>query len=381
MTRSGVLLVNLGSPDSPSVPDVRKYLREFLMDGRVLDAPWPIRFFIVNCCILPSRPKQSAEAYHKIWTKEGSPLVVMGRAVRALLQRRLSGEGSRGRSPSPIPVELAMRYQNPSIPNGILKLRQQGVSELLVIPLFPHYAMSSFETAVERVKEVARQLAPKMNVKIAPPYYEDPQYIQALVSSAAEHLEQPFDHLLFSFHGLPERHLRKSDPTCSHCLKVENCCEVPSIAHRTCYRAQCFATVRAFVSKSWTPSYSIAFQSRLGKDPWLGPHTEDELVRLASSGVKRLCVICPAFVADCLETLEEIGMRGREIFLGAGGQEYRLVPCLNDHPLWIEALHGMVRRFLQAGSANPRSSINVQRDHGAVVRRVAPIRSAQPEQG
>jgi protoporphyrin/coproporphyrin ferrochelatase len=333
MNQSSVLLVNLGSPDSPSVPDVRRYLREFLMDGRVLDAPWPVRFFVVNCCILPSRPKHSAEAYRKIWTKEGSPLVAMGRKVQRLLQDRID-----------VPVELAMRYQNPSIANAVLELHHQKVRDLLVIPMFPHYAMSSFETAVERVKEVAGRLAPEMNVRIAPPYYDDRRYIAALVSSAAEELERPFDHLLFSFHGLPERHLRKSDPTCSHCLKVENCCETLSIAHRTCYRAQCLATVQAFLRKSWVPSHSVAFQSRLGKDPWLTPHTEDELRRLASIGIKRLCVICPAFVADCLETLEEIGMRGREIFLSAGGREYRLIPCLNDHPLWIEALHAMVVR-------------------------------------
>lgn len=354
MKQFGVLLVNLGSPDSPSVPDVRRYLREFLMDGRVLDAPWPIRFFVVNGCILPSRPKQSAEAYHKIWTKEGSPLVVMCRKVQALLQERLD-----------IPVDLAMRYQNPSITDAILELHQQEVGELLVIPMFPHYAMSSFETAAERVQEVARRLAPEMNVRIAPPYYDDPQYIQALVSSAANELERPFGHLLFSFHGLPERHLRKSDPTCNHCLKVENCCEVPSVAHRTCYRAQCLATVRAFVRTSWTPSYSVAFQSRLGKDPWLSPHTEDELLRLASIGVKRLCVICPAFVADCLETLEEIGMRGREVFLGAGGQEYRLIPCLNDHPLWIDALQGMVTRLLGLPCSEERRPLEMENPSGS----------------
>jgi ferrochelatase len=339
MSQSGVLLVNLGSPDSPSVPDVRRYLREFLMDGRVLDAPWAIRWFIVNCCILPSRPKQSAEAYHKIWTEEGSPLIAISRKVQALLQERLE-----------VPVELAMRYKNPSIASAITSLHSQNVRNLLVIPLFPHYAMSSFETAVERVKEVAARLAPDMRSIIVPPYYDNPDYIQALISSAAPHKEHLFDHLLFSFHGLPERHLHKSDPTCNHCLKVENCCEVPSIAHSTCYRAQCFATAREFVRKSWAPSYSVAFQSRLGKDPWLQPYTEHELARLAQNGVKRLLVICPAFVADCLETIEEIGLRGREIFLGAGGREYTLIPCLNDHPLWIEALRKMALSFLPQDS-------------------------------
>jgi ferrochelatase len=277
----------------------------------------------------------------------------MGERVQALLQERLD-----------IPVALAMRYQSPSVTKAILELREQHVRDLLVIPMFPHYAMSSFETAVARVKEVACHLAPQMKLTIASPYYDDPNYIQALTSSAAQELERPFDHLLFSFHGLPERHLRKSDPTCNHCLEVENCCDTPTIAHRTCYRAQCFATVRAFVGKTWVPSHSVAFQSRLGKDPWLSPHTEDELVRLATLGVKRLCVICPAFVADCLETLEEIGMRGRDIFLGAGGQEYRLIPCLNDHPLWIEALLGMI----------------VQHHDSTVVRRVSAVVPSEPEQ-
>ena len=346
MNNSGVLLVNLGSPDSPSVPDVRRYLREFLMDERVMDVSWPLRWFIVNCCILPARPKQSAEAYHQIWSDNGSPLISISRKVQQLLQQRLR-----------IPVELAMRYQNPSIASAISNLQAQKVTDLAVVPLFPHYAMSSFETAVERVKEVAKKLTPEMRVTIADPYFEDPHYISALVSSAAPYKENPFDHLLFSFHGLPERHLRKSDPTCNHCLKVENCCEVLSTAHATCYRAQCFATAREFVRRSWTPSYSVAFQSRLGKDPWMQPYTDQELVRLARIGVKRLLVICPAFVADCLETIEEIGMRGREIFLGAGGHEYTLIPCLNDHPLWLDALQKIVLRLLP--SANCLTSVKV----------------------
>ena len=334
MSKQGVLLVNLGSPDSPSVGDVRKYLREFLMDARVLDAPYLVRFFVVHCCILPFRPKQSAHAYGQIWLREGSPLVVTSKNVQAKLQRRVS-----------LPVQLAMRYQKPSIAGAIQKLREQGVSELLVIPMFPHYAMSSFETAAERVKELARTLAPGMRIRIAQPYYDDPDYIDALVASAADHLRQGYDHLLFSFHGIPERHLHKSDPTCAHCLKVENCCHRPSQAHETCYRIQCFRSVEAFARKAGVTRYSVAFQSRLGKDPWLQPYTDRELVRLAQDGVKRLCVICPAFVADCLETLEEIGIRGRETFLQAGGQHFTLIPCLNEHPSWIDALEKMVGRF------------------------------------
>lgn len=344
MSQPGVLLVNLGSPDSPSVGDVRKYLREFLMDGRVLDAPYLVRFCVVHFGILPSRPRQSAEAYEKIWLPAGSPLVVTGRKVQRELQRRVD-----------VPVALAMRYQNPSIASALSALRNEGVSDLLLIPQFPHYAMSSFETVVERVKRVMQRQAPEMSLSVAPPCYDHPDYIAALVASAADYLESDYDNLLFSFHGLPERHLRKSDPTRRHCLATANCCQVPSRAHATCYRAQCFKTVEAFVTKGNVTKYSVAFQSRLGKDPWLQPYADQELVRLANDGIKKLLVICPAFVADCLETLEEIGMRGRDMFLGAGGEQFTLVPCLNDHPLWLTALENMIKKF--ARSEKPASNL------------------------
>src|SRR5258706_8879345 len=336
----GVLLVNLGSPDSPSVSDVRRYLREFLMDGRVLDVNWLVRFCIVHFAILPSRPKQSAEAYEKIWTPEGSPLVVISRNVKTKLQQHVA-----------VPVELAMRYQNPSIPEAVGRLAKCGVEDVLLIPLFPHYAMSSFESAAERVKEVAAQIAPQMRVQIQPPFFDQPDYVQALVASAQEYLKKGFDHLLFSFHGLPERQLRKSDPTGCHCLKVENCCSIPNLAHATCYRAQCFKTVAAFVKGAGIANgkYSVAFQSRLGREPWLKPYTDYELAEFPSRGIKRLLVMCPAFVSDCLETLEEIGLRGRETFLAAGATELTLIPCLNEHPLWLDALEKMIRRFTLAG--------------------------------
>jgi len=333
---AGVLLVNLGSPDSPSVPDVRRYLREFLMDSRVIDTPWPLRALIVHGCILPFRPKQSAHAYQSVWTKDGSPLIATSKRVLARLQKRVD-----------VPIELAMRYQNPSIDDALRNLADRNVEQLLLIPLFPHYAMSSYETAVERVKEMLIQHAPQMALTVQPPYYDAPEYISALVASAESYLSQGYDHLLFSFHGVPERQIRKTDPTGCHCLKAANCCEVASPAHTTCYRAQCFRTVKAFVARANLPGakYSVAFQSRLGRDPWLAPSTEDELQRLASKGVKRLLVICPAFVADCLETVEEIGIRGRETFINAGGKEFAQIPCLNEHPLWLAALENMVRRF------------------------------------
>jgi len=332
----GILLVNLGSPDSTSVSDVRRYLNEFLMDGRVIDTPWLLRRFVVGM-ILINRPKESAHAYEKIWTKEGSPLIVISRAVQKKLQARVTA-----------PVELAMRYQNPSIAVAIKNLAAKGVTRLLVIPLFPHYAMSSYESAVEQVKKMVVKHAPQIALKIQPPYFESPSYISALVASAKNYLDGGYDHLLFSFHGIPERHLRKSDPTGSHCLAKGNCCETASAAHAFCYRHQCFRTVQEFVKLADVPAgkFSTSFQSRLGKDPWLKPYTDFELVELPKHGVKKLLVICPAFVSDCLETLEEIGMRGKETFLGAGGKEFAQIPCLNEHPAWINVLEQMTGNFL-----------------------------------
>jgi ferrochelatase len=331
----GVLLVNLGSPTSPSVGDVRRYLNEFLMDGRVIDTPWLLRRLIVGM-ILINRPKQSANAYRKIWTKEGSPLILTSRRVQAGLHKQVG-----------IPVELAMRYQNPSIPDAVRELCERGVDELLLIPLFPHYAMSSYESAVIRVREVAAKIAPQMKVVVQPPYGDAPDYLEALAASAADYLQNGYDHLLFSFHGVPERQIKKSDPTGCHCLTVPNCCEVDSPAHATCYRAQCFRTVAGFVKCTGVPAdkYSVSFQSRLGRKPWLKPYTDFELSRLAREGRKKLLVICPTFVSDCLETLEEVGIRGRETFLQAGGREFIRIPCLNEHPLWIAALGKMITGF------------------------------------
>jgi ferrochelatase len=346
MNKRAVLLVNLGSPDSASVGDVRAYLGEFLMDGRVLDAFYPVRWCIVHLAILPKRPKESAEAYHKIWTAEGSPLVATSRKVREALQER---GGMR--------VELAMRYRKPSIPEAIRKLRDEGIQEVLLIPLFPHYAMSSYETAVERVREVIAGEAPQMALTVVPPYYDHPDYIRAMTANASGHLSQPYDHLLFSFHGIPERHLHKADPSGSHCLARRDCCGEGCPVMGTCYRAQCFKTVEEFVRVAKIPDHkhSIAFQSRLGREPWLKPYTDRVIEGLAKAGIKKLLVICPSFVSDCLETLEEIGMRGRETFRAAGGEELTLVPCLNTHPLWIAALDNMARTW--QGDTAPRISV------------------------
>lgn len=336
--RRGVLLINLGSPDSTSVHDVRRYLDEFLMDPRVIDLAWPLRALLVKGLILRTRPKASAEAYEKIWTPEGSPLVATSRKVRTLLETRLG-----------LPVGLAMRYRRPGAEEALRQLAKRGVTEAAVVPLFPHFAMSSFETAVLHVEATRRSVAPGMMLRVVDPYYADPGYIRALVASAEDHLSRPYDHLLFSFHGIPERHLRKSDPTHRHCLSSTECCENPGPSLATCYRAQCFRTARAFVELARPGAWSVSFQSRLGRDPWLKPYTDFELPRLAKAGIRRLLVMCPAFVSDCLETLEEIGMRGKESFHESGGEELTLVPCLNERPEWIDALMGLVRNRFQRG--------------------------------
>jgi ferrochelatase len=337
MPKQGILLVNLGSPDSTDVVHVRQYLREFLMDPRVIDVPYPVRFALVNGIIAPFRASKSAEAYQKIWTDEGSPLISISQRLANQLQKEVG-----------IHVALAMRYGKPDIAQAIEKLSIEGVRHLQVIPLFPHYAMSSYESAVVRVRQIATEIAPWLSLSVVPPYYEHPRYLDALVSVARPYLPPPDDpasdhHLLFSFHGVPERHILKRDPSGCHCLKVQNCCEKPSPAHQTCYRKQCIGTVTGFAARAGLSAgaYSFSFQSRLGKDKWLEPATQDQLVRLARSGVRRLTVLCPAFTVDCLETIEEIGIRGKNTFLAEGGAEFSLIPCLNDHPVWVKALAAM----------------------------------------
>lgn len=339
MQKSAVLLVNLGSPDSTSIPDVRSYLREFLSDDRVLDSPKLIQQFVLNCFILPTRPKRSAEAYEKVWLDEGSPLIVTTKNVQSLLQERID-----------YPVEIAMRYGNPSIPDAIADLKRNGIERLLLIPLYPHYAMSSYETVVVRVmEEVARQM-PELEVDTVQPFYNEPDYIEALYQSAKPYLEKDFDHLLFSYHGIPVRHLTKADSSKAHCQVVKDCCTTCSPAHATCYKAQTVATTEAFVKRAGLPeeTYSISYQSRLGREPWIEPYTDFVIPELVEQGKKRILVMMPAFVSDCLETLEEIAMEGKEQFLEAGGESFDAIPCLNEHPAWIDFLAQKARTRLDS---------------------------------
>lgn len=345
MPKRAVLLVNLGSPHSTAVPDVLRYLREFLGDERVIDRPRcrALRRLLVDRIITPKRAPNSAAAYRQIWTPDGSPLIVISRAVRDKLAAALGPE---------TPVYLAMRYGQPSIAETVARAAADRIEELLLFPQYPHYAMSSWETVVVKVYEEAASRAPPMRVACVQPFYEDQDYIEALHAVSERYFAQPHDHVLFSYHGLPERHLRESDPSHAHCTIVPDCCATCSPVHATCYRAQIIKTTHALVRRAGLPagSWSISFQSRLAGEPWLEPYTDHEFVRLAREGRRRLIVLTPAFVADCLETLEEIAGEGCKQFLESGGEAFQHVPCLNDQTPYIDFMVGRVRRWLAGAS-------------------------------
>ncbi|RXK59917.1 ferrochelatase [Lacibacter luteus] len=329
--KKGILLMNLGSPDSTEVKDVRRYLNEFLMDERVIDMPYLKRLLLVKGLITPFRAPKSAEAYRTIWTKEGSPLIVLTQQLQEALQQQVD-----------VPVEIAMRYGNPTVQHGFDALMKKvpGLEEVIAVPLYPHYAMSSYETAVEYAKEIHQKQEYPFKLEFIKPYYNEPNYIEALAENIKPYLQQEYDHILFSYHGIPERHLVKTDPTGSHCMMNGNCCSTSSAAHATCYRHQCFTTTNLVTDKLGITKdkFSVSFQSRLGRDPWLKPYTDFRLTDMPKEGIKKLLILCPAFVSDCLETLEEIEERGKETFMEAGGETYKMIPCLNTHPLWVKTI-------------------------------------------
>lgn len=320
--------MNLGSPDSTSVKDLRKYLNEFLMDERVIDVPYWWRTILVKGIIVPFRAPKSAAAYKSIWTDEGSPLIVLSKQLQKALHEETG-----------LPVELCMRYGNPSPKNAFdsIKAKYKDVNEVILFPLYPHYAMSSYETAVEYAKEHFQKGDYPFQLKVVPPFYDDQRYINALAESIRPYLDQEFDQILFSYHGIPERHVKKTDCTGKHCLQVNDCCHVSSPAHAFCYRHQIIKTTELTAAALNLPKekYAWSFQSRLGRDPWLQPYTVQRLQELPKEGVKKLLIVCPAFISDCLETLEEIGEEGREVFLHAGGETFELIPCVNIHPTWV----------------------------------------------
>ncbi|MBI4412361.1 MAG: ferrochelatase [Deltaproteobacteria bacterium] len=317
---TGVLLINLGTPDEPTVPAVRRYLKEFLSDPYVIDINPLARWLLVNCVISPFRAPKSTLAYRKVWTDRGSPLLFYTVDLTKKVAEKL-GNG--------FVVEMAMRYGRPSIEEGMKKLIQKGVSEIRVLPLYPQYASSSTGSTIDEVNRLAK----KMNsppFKILPAFYNHPGFVKSFAEIGMPILNdlKPH-HVLFSFHGLPERHILKGDP----------------------YRDHSFHTAHAIakVLGLKPDEYSVSFQSRLGRTPWIKPYTDLILVELAQKGKKKVAVFCPSFVADCLETLEEIGIRGRESFLAAGGEKLELIPSLNTHPMWVEAVCGLVSTPAQAG--------------------------------
>ena len=333
--KRAIILMNLGSPDSTEVRDVKKYLTEFLMDKRVIDSPYLVRSLIVKGMIVPFRAAKSAEAYRSIWTKDGSPLIVLTRQLQEKLQEQVEE-----------PVEISMRYGNPSSEDVLEKLHSNNpqLEEVVLLPLYPHYAMSSYETAVADMKDVHLKKQYASRLVTIDPFYNSEFYIDALAESIRPYLQNDFDKILFSYHGIPERHVRKTDITGCHCLQVKDCCEVDSPAHKYCYRHQTFMTTKLVAKKLELPpeKFEHTFQSRLGRDPWLTPYTAARLTELPKEGVKKLLVACPAFVSDCLETLQEIAMEGKESFLESGGESFETIPCLNVHPLWVQAIVRMI---------------------------------------
>lgn len=336
--KKGILLVNLGSPESPTPKDVKPYLDEFLMDPRVIDVPYWLRSFIVRGIILNTRPKKSAQAYSKIWWKEGSPLIVISERLQEKVQAQVK-----------VPVGLAMRYGSMTIKKGLQELVDKGVDEVLLIPLYPQFAMATTETITVLAESLRQTHFPQLKITNFPAFYNDTNYINVLANSIKRSLgEQHPDHLLFSYHGVPERHIKKSDITKSHCKIDGSCCKTASKAHEFCYRHQCYEVTRMVAEKLDLKegTYSTSFQSRLGFDPWLKPYTDRTIERLGLNGTKHLAVATPAFVSDCLETLEEIAMEGKELFHEVGGETFTMIPCLNDDMAWVDLLAHWVNQWI-----------------------------------
>jgi len=335
--RTGLLLINLGTPDSPGVADVRRYLREFLFDPRVIDIPPLRRWLLLNLIILRFRPRQSAEAYSKIWTERGSPLLYLSQDLTDKVRERL-GPG--------VSVRLGMRYGQPSIASALEELRADGVRRIVVFPLYPQYSSAATGSSIERVLACASELWNTPYLQFVPPFYDHPAFIDASVELIRPYLEQSdVDKVFFSFHGLPERHVKKSDGTRAHCLMRDDCCDGIVAANADCYRAQCHATARLLADRLGVPREKriLCFQSRLGRDPWIRPYTDELLVSEAKAGARRAVMLSPAFVTDCLETLEELGIRAVRSWKEAGGESLQVVPCLNAGDRWADALVSIAR--------------------------------------
>jgi ferrochelatase len=333
---TGVLVVNLGTPDQPTRSAVYRYLKQFLLDPRVIDINPIARNLLVRLIIAPFRSGKSAKAYEKIWTKDGSPLKIYGYRLVEMLRERLGRD---------YVVELGMRYQNPSIESALQALLRQNIDKLIVFPLFPQYASATTGSVHEEVMRLLAKEQIILPTVLLSDYYQDPKMIEAFVARAADHPWQDYDHILFSYHGLPQRQLRKADRN-QHCLQKPNCCAQITEDNRFCYSAQCYATTEAIAKALGLPKerYTTCFQSRLGRDPWIQPYTSDVLKERRKAGDKRLLVFCPAFVADCLETIVEISEEYAEEFEELGGEHVQLVEGLNDHPLWADAVTQLIQQ-------------------------------------
>lgn len=331
---TGVLLINLGTPDSPTPQSVRRYLAEFLWDKRIIDIFWLLRLFLLYCIILPIRSKRSAKLYQKIWTTKGSPLLVFAEQCKLKLAHAL-GEDYH--------VHIAMRYGNPSIASGIDYLLKQNIDHLIIVPLFPQYAAGTTGSVIEKV---STHLNTKWHIptySFTRPFFNHPLFIKGLQNRILQNQKEfKPDFILFSYHGLPVRHLKKTADTYNnkYCLKSKICCNKYCSDNHFCYRAQCFETTRLVAEACNLEShqFATAFQSRFGKDTWTTPDTKKILSLLKEQGVQRLSVICPSFVADCLETLEEINIQLRADWFSLGGSDFSLIPALNSDEIWIECL-------------------------------------------
>ncbi|MBV6642525.1 MAG: ferrochelatase [Cyclobacteriaceae bacterium] len=336
MSKQGVLLVNLGTPDSTSVADVRKYLREFLSDKRVIDIPAIPRWMLVNLIIAPFRAPKSAAEYRKLFTERGSPLKFYTEDITKLLQTSLGDD---------YVVEYAMRYQNPSIESGLEKLKSKKVSKIHVLPLFPQYASATTGSVIDKVMEITKNWQVIPEIVFTSQFLEEVLFIDTFVKKGREWIDQhDYDHFVFSYHGLPERQIIKASVN-NYC-KLGNCCQSFNDNNRFCYRAQCFHTTRLITEKLNIPKekYTVCFQSRLGNDPWVQPYTEEVLKQLAHEGKKKVLAFSPAFVSDCLETTIEVGETYHEQFIELGGERWDLVESLNDDPMWVECLSEIVRK-------------------------------------
>lgn len=330
--------MNLGSPDSTEVKDVRRYLDEFLMDPCVIDKPYLLRALLVKGIIVPFRAPKSAEAYRSIWTEQGSPLIVLSEQLKEAVQEQVKD----------VPVVIAMRYGNPTpwaAYDELLKM-DPDIEEVILFPLYPHWAMSSFDTAVLYAQKVHKERNYKFELKVTKPYYHDASYLDALCQSMKPYLEIEYDYVLFSYHGIPERHNLKAAPELKDCIQNDTCIDPNGLPHEKCYRHQCMWSTETVAKMLGIEKgkYGTTFQSRLGRDPWLQPYTAQTFEELPGKGFKKILVVCPAFVSDCLETLEEIAEEGKEIFMHAGGESFEMIPCLNTHPAWIQSVVSLIER-------------------------------------